>query len=140
MSTGATILLVEDDPNDADLAMRSLRKSGLPAVVVHVEDGEGALAYLAAEDGRRLPALVILDLNLPRLHGLDVLREIRAGQRTRVLPVVVLTSSREERDLAAAYAHGANSFVCKPIPPDEFAAAARDIGAYWLRRNEIPLP
>ena len=138
MSTGATILLIEDDPNDADLAMRSLRKSGVPAAVVHVEDGEDALAYLAAEDGRRLPSLVILDLNLPRLHGLDVLREIRAVERTRILPVVVLTSSREERDLEAAYAHGANSYVCKPIPPDDFAAAARDIGLYWLLRNEAP--
>lgn len=135
-----TILLVEDDANDADLAMRALRKGGLGATVVHVEDGEGALAYLAAEAGRRLPALVILDLNLPRLHGLDVLREIRAGERTRALPVVVLTSSREDRDLAAAYAQGANSYVCKPIPPDEFAAATRDIAAYWLLRNEAPRP
>jgi CheY-like chemotaxis protein len=138
MSSGPTVLLVEDDLNDADLAMRSLRKSGLQAQVIHVEDGEDALTYLSGDAGQRLPVLVLLDLNLPRLHGLDVLRQIRADERTRALPVVVLTSSREDSDLATAYELGANSYVCKPIPPDEFIAVTRDIGTYWLLRNEVP--
>jgi DNA-binding response OmpR family regulator len=133
----ATILLVEDDPNDADLAMRAFRKAGVRATIDHVTDGEQALTYLL-DPARPLPTLVLLDWKLPKLGGLDVLRSIRASDRTKRLPVVVMTSSRESQDVAAAYDSGANSFVCKPIPADDFAAATREIGLYWLLRNEVP--
>ena len=135
------ILFVEDDPNDADLTMRSLRKAGLTARVRHFPDGDEALDWLLPEEGGApppLPAVVILDWKLPRVSGLEVLRRIRSSERTRRLPVVVLTSSREERDVAAAYDNGANSYVAKPIDPEEFQVAARDLGVYWMLRNEKP--
>jgi CheY-like chemotaxis protein len=134
-----TILLVEDDPNDVDLTVRALRKVGVPSRVVQVGDGEQALAYLFAtiDPPPALPAVVLLDWKLPRVGGLEVLRRIRSEPRTRRLPVVVLTSSREDRDLADAYDNGANSYVRKPIDPKLFEQTACDLGVYWLAHNEV---
>jgi CheY-like chemotaxis protein len=138
MTSSGTILLIEDDPNDADLTLRALRKADMTSRVVHVVDGEQAIAYLfgECETPLALPAVVLLDWKLPRVGGLEVLQRIRSDPRTRRLPVVVLTSSREDRDLADAYDNGANSYVRKPIDLTSFEKTARDLGVYWVEHNE----
>jgi CheY-like chemotaxis protein len=132
------ILLVEDNPADQQLAIRALRKGSIANDVVVAHDGAEALDYLLATDGRPLPEMVLLDLKLPKLDGLEVLRRIRRDPRTRLLPVVVLTSSREERDLLDAYASGANSYVQKAVDFALFAEGVRQLGNYWLVLNEPP--
>jgi len=138
------ILLVEDNPIDEDLTLRALRKHNIAGRVAVARDGAEALDFLfargvhAGRNGEGLPDIVLLDLNLPKLSGLDVLREIRASDRTRLLPVVILTSSREERDLQAGYAGGANSYIVKPVDFTKFSEAVRQIGSYWLALNEHP--
>ena len=140
----ATILLVEDDPDDETLALRALRRGGIRHAIVVVRDGVEALDYLfatgahAGRDPGRLPQVVMLDLKLPRLDGLEVLRRIRADQRTRFLPVVILTSSDEERDRLDGYRFGANSYVRKPVDYDQFAESIRQLGLYWLILNQPP--
>jgi two-component system, response regulator len=130
------ILLVEDNPSDEKLTVRALKNCGV-ANEVHVErDGAEALDYLATHE---LPAIVLLDLKLPKLDGLDVLRRIRADARTRLVPVVVLTSSKEEQDVVASFSLGANAYVRKPVDFTEFAEAARALGLFWLLLNE-PVP
>jgi two-component system response regulator len=133
------LLLVEDNPDDRDLTLRAFQRHGLDDEVAIAEDGEAALAYLHAPgpDGalRPLPEVVLLDLKLPRIDGLEVLRRIRAAERTRLLPVVMLTSSAEEQDLVQSYALGANSYVRKPVSFTEFTEAARQLGGYWLELN-----
>lgn len=141
MNQGA-ILLVEDNPDDEALTMRALRKHHVANPVVVAHDGVEALAYLHGPAGspaeQPLPLVVLLDLKLPKLNGLDVLQRIRANSRTRRLPVIVLTSSREERDLAESYDRGVNSFVCKPVEFDQFIAAIGALGLFWLAVNEPP--
>jgi CheY-like chemotaxis protein len=136
------ILLVEDNPSDEALTLRALKKNSVGSDVVVVRDGAEALDYLLAHrdmsDLRALPQLVLLDLNLPKIDGLEVLRRIRADERTRLLPVVILTSSGEERDLVGGYGLGANSYVRKPVDFVEFADAVRQLGLYWLIINEPP--
>jgi two-component system response regulator len=144
MHTEATILLVEDDPDDEALTLRALRSGGVQHTLVVARDGVEALDYLfgtgryAARDLEVMPLVVLLDLKLPRLDGLEVLRRIRAEDRTRLLPVVILTSSDEERDRFEGYRHGANSYVRKPVDYDQFAEAVRQLGLYWLLLNEPP--
>ncbi|HEX9800495.1 MAG TPA: response regulator [Thermoanaerobaculia bacterium] len=139
-----TILLVEDNPDDEALTLRALRKHNLGNEVVVARDGAEALDYLfatgphAGRDASATPQLVLLDLKLPKLDGLEVLRRVRSDERTRLLPVVVLTSSREERDLIDSYRLGANSYVRKPVDFNEFVEAARQLGLYWLLLNEPP--
>lgn len=139
-----TILLVEDNPKDELLTLRALRKCNLANEIVVVHDGAEALDYLFAGGdytGRRvdeLPAVVLLDLKLPKIDGLEVLRRIRADERTRLLPVVVLTSSDEEKDIIAGYELGANSYVRKPVAFSDFSMAVADLGRYWLIINEPP--
>ncbi|MBM3146910.1 MAG: response regulator [Actinobacteria bacterium] len=139
-----TILLVEDNPDDVELTLRALRKEGLPAEVVVARDGVEALDYVfargehAARDPRRRPAVVLLDLKMPRMDGLEVLRRLRSDDRTRLLPVVVLTSSREECDVKDSYSLGANSYIRKPVDFDRFREAVRQLGVYWLTLNEAP--
>ena len=136
------ILLVEDNPDDEALTLRALRKNGVTNPVVVAHDGVEALDYLFAEgehaghDLTTLPAVVLLDLQLPRLNGLEVLQRIRADERTRLLPVVVLSSSREEPDLLRAYALGANSYIVKPVDFDEFMRTVGQLGLYWILLNE----
>lgn len=137
-----TILLVEDNADEAELARAALAESGLPHRLVVVEDGADALAYLldAASAARRAPDLVLLDLKLPGIGGLEVLRRLRADRRTTLLPVVVLSSSLEDADVRASYALGANSYVRKPVDFAEFRRAAAQLGLYWLTLNESPPP
>ncbi len=141
-----SILLVEDNPQDEMLTLRALRKVNLSNQVVVVRDGQQALDYLGGEgefaDQRAmpLPAVVLLDLNLPRVGGLQVLQRLRSMTRTRLLPVVILTSSDEDRDRLRSYENGANSFVRKPLDFGEFAETVARLGVYWLATNEPPLP
>jgi two-component system response regulator len=136
-----TILLVEDNPDDVDLTLRAFRRAGITSPVQVVGDGVEAIDYLFAQGayadraGRELPAVVLLDLKLPLLDGHEVLRRIRADRRTRMLPVVILTSSVEEADLKRSYGEGANSYVRKPVSYTEFVEAARQLGLYWLVLN-----
>jgi two-component system response regulator len=134
------ILLVEDNRDDEALMLRSLKMNDIRNEVVIARDGKQALDYLlgTARDRQELPALVLLDLKLPKIDGFEVLRRIRAEERTRFLPVVILTSSNEEQDLVKGYSSGCNSYVRKPVNFDEFLQAARQLGAYWLLLNELP--
>lgn len=129
------ILLVDDDPDDVTLAMRALAKQHLANRVHVVRDGEEALTYLR-EMAR--PRLVLLDLKLPKINGLEVLAQVREDPRLRTLPVVILTSSREEPDVARAYALGANSYIVKPVDFDQFLRAVSEVGLYWLLINQSP--
>jgi CheY-like chemotaxis protein len=142
MRTQFEILLVEDNPHDAELAIRALRKCLPVSHLVHVGDGQEALDFLhgsAAEEGCKPPKVVLLDLKLPKVGGLEVLREIRANERTKLLPVVILTSSREDRDVAEAYRLGANSFIVKPVDFENFLEVVSHMGSYWTTLNETPL-
>lgn len=138
------ILLVEDNPDDVELTLRAFKKSHVANEVVVATDGVEALDYLfctgafAGRDPHVMPQVVLLDLKLPRLGGLDVLRRLRADPRTELLPVVILTSSEEEQDMIAGYRLGANSYVRKPVDFKEFLEAARQLGLYWLVINEPP--
>jgi two-component system response regulator len=133
------ILVVEDNDDDIALTFRALRQHNIPHTIAIARDGVEALELLlAGEDEQPLPVIVLLDLNLPRISGLEVLRQIRSHERTRLLPVVVLSSSREENDIVDSYALGANSYVRKPVDFASFSAAVRELGQYWLRLNENP--
>jgi CheY-like chemotaxis protein len=145
MGVMKTILLVEDNQQDEMLILRALRKVNLANEVEVVRDGQQALDYLfregefGARGGPDLPTVVLLDINLPRVSGLDVLARLRANQGTRLLPVVILTSSDEERDRLRSYESGANSFVRKPLDFAEFAETVARLGVYWLAINKPPL-
>jgi CheY-like chemotaxis protein len=132
------ILLVEDNQDDEVLTLRALEGQHIANRVDVVRDGAEALDFLHGEGERPMPELVLLDLKLPKIDGLEVLRRIRADERTALLPVVILTSSKEETDLMAGYAGGANSYIRKPVDFDEFAEAVRQLGLYWLVINESP--
>ncbi len=137
------ILLVEDSPNDVELTLDALREYKLANHIHVVHDGAEALDFLfctGAYAGRsnQNPRLVLLDLKLPKVNGIEVLQRIRADPRTHTTPVVVLTSSREERDLAASYDLGVNSYIVKPVDFEKFAEAVRQIGFYWLLLNQCP--
>lgn len=145
MGATKTILLVEDNPQDEMLILRALRKVNLANEVQVVRDGQQALDYLfregefGARSGPDLPTVVLLDINLPRVSGLDVLSRLRANESTHLLPVVILTSSDEERDRLRSYESGANSFVRKPLDFAEFAETVARLGVYWLAINKPPL-
>lgn len=138
------VLMVEDNPDDEALTLRALRKSNLDMQVDVVRDGVEALAYLfgGMEAGGRepgpLPQVMLLDLKLPKMTGLEILRRVRANARTRLMPVVVLTTSNEERDLIESYGLGANSYIRKPVDFGQFMETVRQLGIYWLTMNEIP--
>ena len=138
------ILLVEDNLADQQLTLRALKKNQILNKVIIANDGEEAMAYLFGEgsfadrDLNEMPAVILLDLKLPRIDGMEVLQQIRSRVQTRLLPVVVLTSSREEQDLAQSYALGANSYIRKPLDFEQFISAMKNIGQYWLVLNEPP--
>lgn len=139
-----TILLVEDNADDVLLTLRAFRKTAVATNFVVATDGVDALDYLFATGPHRerersqLPALVLLDLKLPKINGLEVIKRLRADGQTRLLPIVVLTSSREEQDIVASYDLGANSYIRKPVDFLEFTAVAHQLSAYWLSLNEQP--
>lgn len=139
-----TILLIEDNPDDEALTMRAFKKSHLANDVVVARDGVEALDYLfgtGAYEGRDVsdkPHLILLDLKLPRLDGMDVLKRIRSDERVNLIPIVVLTSSREQEDLIRSYALGANSYIRKPVDFNQFVHAVQQLGLYWLVLNESP--
>ena len=141
---GKIILLVEDNPDDEVLTRRALRKNNIGNELVVARDGEEALDYLFGTglyeglDLGVMPQVVLLDLKLPKVDGLEVLRRMRADERTRLLPVVILTSSREQQDLADGYGYGANSYIRKPVDFAQFIEAVRQLGLYWLVLNETP--
>lgn len=141
----ANILLVEDTHDDEQLIMRSLQRSNITNEVVVARDGQQALDYLFGQgthkgrDTSELPVVMLLDLKLPKVDGLEVLQRVRADPRTKLLPVVVLTSSDEERDRLDSYGYGANSYVRKPVEFNEFAKAVKELGLYWLVLNRPPL-
>ena len=138
------ILLVEDNPDDVKMTLRALKKSNILNEVVVARDGVEALDYLfgtglhAGRDTSAQPQVILLDLNMPRLGGLEVLQRMRADERTRLLPVVVLTTSSEDVDRIESYRLGANSYVHKPVNFDQFAAAVQKLGLYWLVLNQAP--
>ena len=136
------ILLVEDNPDDVALTIRALKSHNITNDVVVAQDGVQALDYLFGAKGRPatpdLPAVVLLDLKLPKVNGMEVLQRIRSDERTKLLPVVILTSSDEERDIIDGYSLGANSYVRKPVDFVEFTKAAQQLGLYWLLMNRTP--
>jgi two-component system response regulator len=139
-----SILLVEDNADDEALTLRALEQNGIRNEIAVARDGEEALDYLfgsgrwKGRDTSAVPAIVLLDLNLPKVPGLDVLRRLRTDARTQFLPVVILTSSTEERDLVGGYSLGANSYIRKPVDFRRFTEAIRQLGLYWLELNELP--
>lgn len=139
-----TILLVEDNPDDEELTLRALTRNNISNQVIVVRDGQEAVDWLegtgthSGRDANDIPALILLDLKLPKIDGLEVLRRLRGNPRTALVPVVILTSSKEERDRASGYQGGANSYVQKPVDFTAFVDAVRQLGVYWLMLNEPP--
>ena len=138
------VLLVEDNPSDAELAVRALKRKNLANKLIHVKDGAEAIDFVFAQGAytdRKVqngPKVVLLDLKLPKVDGIEVLRRIKSDDRTRRIPVVIMTSSREERDLVECYQLGVNSYVVKPVEFEDFARAVSELGLYWLLLNETP--
>jgi len=139
------ILIVEDNPNDAEMALRALKKNNLTNNVLVVIDGEEALDFIfhknkfVNRDGFNQPKIILLDLKLPKVDGLEVLKELKNNEETKMIPVIVLTSSKEESDILESYKLGVNSYIVKPVDFDKFVEAVRQLGLYWLLLNESPV-
>ena len=144
MNNRVEILLVEDNPNDLELAIRALKRANVTEYLQIARDGEEAVDFIfcsGAFAGRNLsdgPKLILLDLKLPKIDGLEVLRRIKSDSRTKMIPVVVLTTSKEQRDIVEGYKCGVNSYIVKPVNFDQFTAAMRELGSYWLELNQPP--
>ena len=140
------ILLVEDNPDDQELTMRALKKNNIGNEIVLAKDGQEAIDYLfgkgtySSRDMSEMPQIVLLDIKLPKVDGIEVLKQIRADKRTKMLPVVILTSSKEEKDMVDSYNFGANSYIRKPVDFNQFTESVRQLGLYWLVLNETPVP
>jgi len=138
MDEAVDILLVEDNPDDAGLTIRALRKNKLANNLVHLTDGEEALNFLFGEGKNNMPKLILLDLKMPKVDGIEVLRRIKADAQKRVIPVVILTSSKEERDIVESYKLGVNAYIVKPVDFEKFVKAVSDLGLFWLVLNQPP--
>jgi len=138
------ILLVEDNPNDAEITLRALKKHNLANRVLWLKDGAEALDYIFAigsytgRDINKTPKVILLDLKLPKINGIEVLQKVKSDEKTKTIPIVVLTSSREERDMVESYKLGVNSYIVKPVGFEKFINAVSEIGLYWLLLNDIP--
>jgi len=145
MNTQVEILLVEDNLNDAELAIRALKKNNLVNRLIHLKDGSEALDFIFAEgayagrDMDNLPKVVLLDLKMPKVNGIEVLQRLKSDNRTKKIPVVILTSSNEDPDIKVCYELGANSYVVKPVQFDGFAKAVNELGMYWMLINQPPV-
>jgi len=144
MNENYDIILVEDNPSDAELAIRALRKSHIVNSLLHLENGEEVLDYIFCTgqySGRNIsdiPKLILLDLKMPRISGLEVLAQIKSDERTKMIPIVLLTSSKEESDISNGYKSGANSYIVKPVEFESFLKAVSDTGLYWILLNQPP--
>lgn len=132
------ILLIEDNPDDAGLTIRSLKKNNLANHLLHLRDGEEALNFLFSEERNAMPKLILLDLKMPKVNGIEVLQRIKSDEEKKVIPVVVMTSSKEERDIVESYKLGVNAYIVKPVDFEKFAQAVRDVGLFWLVLNQPP--
>ena len=132
------ILLVEDNPDDAGLTIRALKKHNLSNHLLHLQDGDEALHFLFSKELNQLPKLILLDLKMPKVDGIEVLRRVKADPEKRIIPIVVLTSSKEERDIIESYQLGVNAYIVKPVDFDKFVQAVSEIGFFWLLLNQPP--
>jgi len=132
------ILLIEDNLNDAELAIRALKKKNLANHLLHLEDGEQALEFLFAERQNNSPKVILLDLKMPKVDGIEVLRRLKSDPVRKMIPVVVLTSSKEDKDIVESYALGVNAYIVKPVDFDKFVTAVTDLGFFWMVLNQPP--
>ncbi|HXR80552.1 MAG TPA: response regulator [Saprospiraceae bacterium] len=132
------VLLIEDNPEDAELTIRVLKKHNLANNLVHLQDGEAALDFLFAKGSNNIPRLVLLDLKMPKVDGIEVLRKIKNDEQKKLIPVVILTSSKEERDVIESYKLGVNAYVVKPVEFEKFVEAVAKLGLFWLLINQPP--
>jgi two-component system, response regulator len=130
------ILLVEDNLDDAGLTIRALKKNNLTARLLHLRDGEEALEFLFSENENPLPKLILLDLKMPKVDGIEVLRKIKLDERKKVIPVVILTSSKEDRDIVESYKLGVNAYIVKPVDFEKFVKAVTELGLFWISLNQ----
>lgn len=137
MGIMAEILLVEDNPNDAELAIRTLKKNNLANNLVHLEDGQEALDYLFDENNE-MPKLILMDVKMPRVDGIEVLRKLKSDEKRKVIPVVMLTSSKEDKDIIEAYNLGVNAYIVKPVDFDQFVKVVTQLGFFWMILNQPP--
>ena len=132
------ILLIEDNPDDAGLTIRALKKYNLANHLLHLQDGEEALNFIFNDNFQAFPKVILLDLKMPKVDGIEVLRKIKSDDRKKIIPVVVLTSSKEERDIVESYKLGVNAYIVKPVDFDKFVKAISEIGFFWLLLNQPP--
>jgi two-component system response regulator len=132
------ILLIEDNPDDAGLAIHVLKKHNLANNLLHLHDGEEALEYLFSNEITQVPKLILLDLKMPKVDGIEVLKKLKADERKKIIPVVVFTSSKEEKDIFESYKLGVNAYIVKPVDFDKFVKAISEIGFFWLMLNQPP--
>ena len=137
MNQSFEILLVEDSMDDAQLAIRALKKSNLANSLLHLEDGQEAINYLL-DESNTMPRLVLLDLKMPKVDGLEVLRVLKSNEKRKMIPVVMLTSSKEESDIMKSYKLGVNAYIVKPVDFDQFMKAVTELGLFWLTWNQVP--
>ena len=138
MHSAVEILLIEDNPDDAGLTIHALKKHNLANNLLHLHDGEEALAYIFSNDMTSIPKVILLDLKMPKVDGIEVLRRLKSDEHKKIIPVVVLTSSREDRDVIESYKLGVNAYIVKPVDFEKFVKAISEIGLFWLLLNQPP--
>ena len=139
MTNIVEILLVEDNPDDAELTIRALKKHNLANNLLHLQDGEEALNFIFSSQPSSLPKIILLDIKMPKVDGIEVLRKIKSDENRKIIPVVVLTSSKEERDIIETYKLGVNAYIVKPVEFEKFVSAVSEIGFFWLILNQPPI-